>query len=213
MAIAVGVALACCQFISPSAEAALVSISAPPSVEPGELTSASDVYIFFESTTTLDAPLAVDISKAGLYNTANPSSPGAIPASTKVASYLIHHDSIGFLPNTAAVSFVFLQPILGIIINDANLNISDLLLGNPGTTYPTDLAFRGLEVPYNFLNDVVLWSGNQVTFTGKSTTALVIDQIRVITAVPEPSTLTLGVLALPAAWWIRRRRASAVASR
>jgi hypothetical protein len=60
---------------------------------------------------------------------------------------------------------------------------------------------------------VVLWSGNQVTFTGKSTTALVIDQIRVITAVPEPSTLTLGAVAIPIAWLIRRRRASALSNR
>jgi len=191
--------------MSSTAGAALISISAPASVVPGALASAADVYIFLESTQTLGAPVDVDIIAPGLYNLADPDNPGVIPAATAVNSYLIHHDSIGFLPNTAAVSYVFPHKVLGIIINDANLNASDPILGNPGTTYPTGLDYRGLELPYLFLNDVVFWNGNEVTITGKSVTALVIDQIRVITAVPEPSSLALAGIALPIAWLVRRR--------
>lgn len=205
-AIAAVAALIAGQFSASSSSAALVSISAPASVVPGALTSASDVYIFFESTQELADPLNVDIITPGLYNLANPDDPGVIPADTKVASYMIHHDSVGFLPNTAAVTYVFPQKVLGLIINDRNLDTSDPIVGNPGTTYPTGLAYRGLEVPYTFLNDVVFWNGNQVTVTGKSTTALVIDQIRVITAVPEPSTFVLAAMALPIVWLIRQRR-------
>lgn len=188
--------------------AGLIIISAPPSVLPGAIQSQVDATIFYESTTTLAAPLPVDIIAPGTYNLNDPDNPGSIPARTTVNSYLLHHESVANQLSTVIVAGTFPQPILGVIIGDAKLDNSDPILGNPNTQYPTGLAYRGLELPYEALADVVFWSGNQVFISVKSTTADVLDQVRIITAVPEPSTICLTVVAAPAlllAW--RKRRA------
>lgn len=202
--------LAFCLALSLRAEAALVILpSAPASVLEGVLESNTDAFIFHESTTTLAAPMSVDISTPGLYNLANPDSPGAIPASTVVSSYFLHRDSVNEELSTVTVFGTFPQEVLGIIIEDENLDASDPILGAPGTLYPTGLDFRGLEVPYLSLADVVFWSGNMVFISVQSTTAEVLDQVRIITAVPEPGSLALGLAAAPVAWWSWRRRRSA----
>lgn len=197
------------QSVAAKAHAGLIIISAPPSVLPGALQSQTDIYAFYESTTTLAAPLSVDIAIPGTYNLGMPTSPGVIPARTTVNSYLLHHESVSNQLSTVIVAGSFPNPVLGIIVGDTFLDASDPILGNPGTAYPTGLAFRGLEIPYLLLADVVFWSGNQVFVSIQSTTADVLDQVRVITAVPEPATIWLAVVAGPAALLLRRRRAAA----
>ena len=190
IALAVGAILG--QSFPMSAQAALIIISAPPSVLPGAIQSQVNASIFYESTKTLLAPLPVDIIAPGTYNLADPDNPGAIAAGTKVNSYFLHHESVANQLSTVIVAGSFPNPILGVIINDAYLDASDPILGNPGTLYPTGLDYRGLELPYASLADVLFWSGNQVFISVKSTTADVLDQVRIITAVPEPSTFVLA---------------------
>jgi hypothetical protein len=174
-------------------QAALIIISAPLSVLPGAIQSQTNASIFYESTTTLTAPLSVDIIAPGTYNLADPDNPGSIGKGTTVTSYFLHHESVANQLSTVIVAGTFPNPILGVIVNGTFLDASDPILGNPGTLYPTGLNNRGLEIPYNALADVVFWSGNQVFISVKSTTADVLDQVRIITsAVPEPSTFVLA---------------------
>lgn len=190
-----------------AASAGLIIISAPASVQAGALQSQTDAFIFYESTTTLNAALPVDIIAPGTYNLATPDNPGFIPAGTEVNSYMLHRESVASQLSSVIVAGTFPNKILGVIIGDVNLDNSDPILGNPGTSYPTGLDFRGLEVPYTLLADVVFWSGNQVFISVKSVTADVMDQVRIITAVPEPSTFALAALAAPLLYgaWRKRR--------
>lgn len=189
------------------ASASLVIISAPASVVPGAIQSQVDATLFFESTTTLAAALPVDLIAPGTYNLADPDNPGSIPAGTTVNSYLLHHESVANQLSTVVVAGTFPYQILGVIIGDTKLDNSDPILGNPTTLYPTGLAYRGLELPYVALADVVFWSGNQVFISIKSTTADVLDHVRIITAVPEPSTIWLATIAAPTLVlaWKRRK--------
>ncbi len=193
--------------------AATVPILAPPSVQPGALTSQTDAYVFFESTLTLGSPLAVDISAPGLYNSSSPSSAGVIPAGTDVSSFMIHRESVSQQYSFVYITYTFAEPVLGIITTDAGLDATDLTLGAAGTLYPTGLDFRGLEMPYTITPDSVFWAGNQVFVAVASTTALVLDQLRVITRptvpVPEPGSITLsvlGALGLAVMCWRKRRK-------
>ena len=180
---------------------------------PGALTSQTDAYVFLESTLTLGSPLAVDISSPGVYNSNTPGSAGVIPAGTDVSSFMIHHESVSQQYSFIYITFTFPEPVLGIITTDAGLDATDLTLGNPGTLYPTGLDFRGLEMPYTITPDSVFWAGNQVFVAVASTTALILDQMRVITEatipVPEPGSITLsvlGALGLAVMCWRKRRK-------
>jgi hypothetical protein len=188
-----------------SAAAALIVIPAPPSVLPGAIQSQTDAVLFQESVRTLASPLSVDIAAPGLYTTASPNAPGTIPALTQVTSYMIHHESVANVFSSVLVSFTFPQPILGVITSDPLLDATDGTLGNPTTSYPTGLTNRGLELPFPITPDAVFWSGNQVFFQVESNTAAILDQLRVITSVPEPSTLLLLALSIVSASASRRR--------
>jgi hypothetical protein len=118
---------------------------------------------------------------------------------------MIHHESVANVFSSVLVSFTFPQPILGVITSDALLDSSDPTLGNPTTSYPTGLANRGLELPFPVTPDAVFWSGNQVFFQVETNTAAVLDQLRVLTSVPEPATLILALLTASCASAYRKR--------
>jgi hypothetical protein len=174
-------------------------------VLPGAIQSQTDAVLFQESVSTLASPLSVDIAAPGLYTTASPNAPGTIPALTQVASYMIHHESVANVFSSVLVSFTFPQPILGVITSDPLLDATDNTLGNPSTSYPTGLTNRGLELPFPITPDAVFWSGNQVFFQVETNTAAILDQLRVITSVPEPSTFLLLALSIVSASASRRR--------
>jgi hypothetical protein len=198
-------ALSIVYFAANSVAAALIVIPAPPSVLPGAIQSQTDAVLFQESVSTLASPLALDIAGPGLYTNASPNAPGTIPAATQVASYMIHHESVANVFSSVLVSYTFPNPILGVITSDSLLDATDTTLGNPSTSYPTGLANRGLELPFAITPDAVFWSGNQVFFQVESNTAAVLDQLRVITSVPEPSTLLLLAVSTICASSTRRR--------
>lgn len=118
---------------------------------------------------------------------------------------MIHHESVANVFSSVLVSYTFPNPILGVITSDALLDATDATLGNLSTFYPTGLPNRGLELPSAITPDAVFWSGNQVFFQVESNTAAVLDQLRVITSVPEPSTLVLVALTSICASATRRR--------
>ena len=150
---------------------------------------------------------------------------GVIAAGTMVNSFFLNFDAEGIEYTQDSLhgfgSYLFDTEILGIIwsgtrpgaqpVSKGFLDLSDDILGLAttayptgvlGTAYPTDVLGRGLE-PEAFYNtnnteDVVTVSnfGRQLDLSLFVKPAYA-DQLRVITAVPEPSTLVLfGAAAL-----------------
>jgi len=188
----------CCQLVAATANAALIPIPAPPSVLLGALPGQNNnAFIFFESFEVLSGPLAVDITGPGFYDINSPGVPGVIAQGTRVLSYMIHHES----PHEDIVSvtggWIFPNTILGIMFEDATLNASDAVLGDPGTLYPTGLDFRGFELTtFPILPDAILWSGDRTVFV-RSNSRRLVDQLRIVTAVPVPvpGTIWLAIIA------------------
>jgi len=194
----------CCQLLSGTANAALIPIPAPPSVELNALPGQNDSgFIFFESLSVLSGPLAVDITGPGFYDINSPGVPGFIAQGTQVRSFMIHHDSPFDKFASVTGGWIFPSTILGIIFEDATLDASDAILGNPGTLYPTGLASRGFDLTtIPILPDAILWSGDQTVFV-RSNSLGTQDQLRVIVAeavletraVPAPATVWLAAIA------------------
>lgn len=104
-----------------------------------------------------------------------------IGVGTKVNSHLIWIDSpANPSPGTASGTVTFGSKILGYRFSTAAMNATTGLLGRTGVTY-------GTLAPLESSNDVLSFSGRTLTynFTSVNITG---DYVRVITAVPEPST-------------------------
>jgi hypothetical protein len=186
-------------------------LSSPPaSLKPGHLQSNSHVFAFTEQTDlTLSTAVKVDITTPGTYETDNSLTPGTINAGTAVESYFLHAD-----PRNNDTMFdgsvTFSTPILGVMVLSATLSASDAQLGATGTVYDTDDSGRGLELTTG--QDYVTLSSNLETLTFHFFTHANLDEVRILTAVPEPSSLILAgcgvvVLAFAAASRTRGCRA------
>ena len=156
-----------------------VQIAPPPSVVLDALESDTEIRVFNEQQgVTLLAPLAVNITAPGLYDETGDLTPGVIPAGTAVDSHLVHYDIIFVdqaLSQTGTVTFR--DRILGVILNDADVDASDGL-GALVTTYqPAGLQFRGAELDEN---DIIEVGCDFITLNLESFQTL--DHIRVITA-------------------------------
>jgi len=127
---------------------AAVEIAPPPSVDLDALESDTEVRTFEElQVVTLGAPLVVNISAPGVYDDAADVTPATIPAATVISSHLVHFDIVfQGAPGAATGSVTFRDRILGVIVDDADLDATDFL-GAPGTTYPQPgIQFRGFEL-------------------------------------------------------------------
>ncbi|RMF86878.1 MAG: hypothetical protein D6739_02515, partial [Nitrospirae bacterium] len=164
-----------------------VTLAPPPGdVTLGAYESDTAIYLFPERTgVTLASDLAADVTAPGSVGTSADLTPGTIAAATAVDSYLLHFDPVG---STNVVrltgSVTFDRPILGVLVADNTLAGSDGPLGHPGTLYPTTLALRGLEFPGQ---DYLTLSADMRTLELDWTASDVLDQVRVVTAVPEPT--------------------------
>ena len=195
-----------------STTGAVVVIPAPSDVGVGALESDTQIVLFAERLGfSLGQDLPVNIASPGTSpdgGTAN-LRPGTIALGTTVNSYLLHFDSA---TNDTLISIggsvTFSHDILGLIVHPATLNNTDGVVGIPGLNYPS-VGNRGLELtPGDTALDMVTLSADRRTVSFEFLNAQSTDQIRVITAVPEPSTwllLCVGGCAL-AAWRSRRRR-------
>ncbi len=183
---------------------AFVEISPPGSVELGALESNSAIFAFAEMLgIRLEGDLPVDITRPGVYDSADDLTPGLIFAEMPVDIYFLHSDPVGGDTVKLVGSITFDQDILGIIVLSAGLDATDAMLGYPGTVYPTGLSGRGLDFAgSNF--DILTLSEDRRTITVDWRTGFKVDQIRIITAVPGPGGLAL--LALAGLVGARRRR-------
>jgi hypothetical protein len=98
-------------------------------------------------------------------------------------------------------SVTFDADILGVIVLDGSLDGTDTPLGAPVTVY-VDVPLRGPDFVFN--SDIVVVENNLRTIHVQFASWDSVDQIRVITAVPEPGTVML-LLAGALATIIRRR--------
>ena len=166
----------------------------PPndSVVEGQWESDSIIHWFFERQTTLTKSVNVDITASGVYTDNTNLTPGAISIGTPVNSYFLHYDPVGDPTNPIGTggSLTFPFPILGIIVTYSNLNASDLFLGRPGVAYPTNTG-RGLELGTGLVPDSFYFDGNQFITEIDVASGSGIDQVRILTAVPIPSSVLL----------------------
>ncbi len=133
--------------------------------------------------------VVVNLSAPGTADAANNfnPSPTTIAAGTKADIFFFHSDPVGNGPENYAGSVTFSTNILGVIVTSALLDATDASLGHPGTLYPTGLAARGLEN-----TDTATLSADDRTLTFNFTTTAAVNEVRVLTAIPEPPTLVLG---------------------
>ena len=182
------------------AQATTTYVSPPPgSVVEGNLESNTEIFWFFEGQTELGSGLAVDIVNSGVYTAPTSLSTGIIANGTTVNSYLLHFDPAGQPAEVQSAfgTLSFPDPILGIIVSGSLLEDSDFL-STTGTTYPTDPTWRGLEFGTGSVSDMIIFDADFNGGLGAITSVLYtsgvgVDQIRVITSVPIPtSALLLG---------------------
>ncbi len=195
----------------------VVEIAPPPSVVQGALESDTLIRVFLErSNLTLASPLAVNVTLpdtyAGTLAGFNPLD--FILAGTVIESYFFHMDLDG--PAGANTSYegsaTFTTDILGIIWSESKLNDTDLPLGLATVVYPGGGVKRGsLDSPGSI--DTITLSATLRTVSFKlGHDDGNIEQFRVITLIPEPSSLALAVFGFAAliawGWRCRKRRTS-----
>jgi len=195
------------QVTSGPAGAVFVKIDAPPLDNPFGSTDnvgsdnfqSNNLFGFDEmQDITLDEPLSVD----RLVNGQGGLEPGTLPAGTVLSSHYIFFDSKAIETVRGFVRFD--QDILAVITSEDDLADSDFL-GQPDVHY-VNTFLRGLEG-----SDTIALTGPR-EITVSLTTATPGDYFRVVTAVPEPSTLVMAslfaMLMAGAGRWRRKRSTS-----
>ncbi|MGD9692193.1 MAG: hypothetical protein AB7G17_12215 [Phycisphaerales bacterium] len=156
----------------------------------------ADAWDEQQSVTLPAGGVFVDMLVSGGTMSSTSPTPGVVTGI--VDSHMLHW-SVGPVPQ-ATGTVTFNAPIEGVIYGDLLLDATDALLGAGGTTYPTGQVGRGM----NFAG-VLTATGNQLHFNFiHATGAIDIEQVRVLTRVPAPGGVCVGMLGLAAA--MRRRR-------
>lgn len=181
---------------------AAVIAEPPASIANNHWESNTEIRCFFERQTMLGSSLGLDHVTTGLVNGSSLLAPGSVAAGTTVQSYLVHADSVAAFSDLLSGYITFDTPILGVLVNTQSLVGSDGLLGRPGITYG-DSSARGLELQPAGDFFAISADRTRLDFTLKFET--VYDELRIVTAVPEPA--TLAMLFIPGLLYCRRRRA------
>ena len=115
---------------------------------------------------------------------------GIVPAGTEINSYFLHFDPIGQQPtsvlNTTA-TFSFDGEILGLIIDPTSLNDTDIRLAAAGRYMTGLLHGFNLSSP----DTVTIFDDKHSVTVHMNVFRDQISQLRIITAVPEPATVSL----------------------
>jgi hypothetical protein len=163
----------------------VVQIAPPPSVVAGQLQSDIQIPAFDEQqNVVLATNLLIDIALPGTYDGTNPLTPGVIQSGTTVSSHYVHFDAATDTFSSglgiSGGSIKFDHQIIGVIIQDTNLDASDSVVGVSTTTYPSGLnTFRGLEM-VGFEGDSITVGCDTITVNSLFVQGLT-DQFRVLT--------------------------------
>lgn len=181
---------------------AAVVAEPPSSIALDQWQSDTEVRGFFERQTTLSSNLTLDHVNVGFVEDLSELVSGVVPSGTTVQSYLFHADPL----TTGLLSgyVIFDTPVLGVEVQSFSLMGTDGRLGRPGVTYGTNSS-RRLELSSTSLDTFEISADRlRVDFTMQVDDAD--DEIRIVTAVPEPGALSL--LAFGGMLSMRRRRGS-----
>jgi hypothetical protein len=126
-------------------------------------------------------------------------SPATLQPGTIVNSYALHFDVVGSLATQnakeAVGSITFTDDVLGLIALSDTLNSTNASLGLSGVLYSSGTD-HGLELnpAGGGTSDVVTLSADRRTVTVDLQNASFPDDLRIVTAVPEPASLTLAAM-------------------
>lgn len=161
----------------------VVAVEPPPSILHNQWESDTEARLWLERSTQLGNLLAVDAINSG---TVFPGGmPGSIAAGSEIESYMLRTDPVASHDISLEGYVVFDRPILGVIFSRGRLNDTDALLGRPGIDYNRNTD-RGLEG-----SDMFSISSDRLRVDFTYITGQWTDDVRIITAIPEPATLAL----------------------
>ena len=182
-----------------NANAKIVSVSGTVVLEPTPYPGPSDTEI-----------LVFDEQQAVSFVDTQPLDFGNIAPGTLVNSHYLQFDPENPLGSVGLGSVTFDGPILGVVTLTANLTADlnpdvsgtsdtyfglELTLGPYPAGIPGTEQFRGLGSPLDSLT-VTLGSNTLVVESFDVNTPGALDAVRILTAVPEPSTFVIWVLSL-----------------
>ncbi len=163
---------------------AMTLIAAPSSVTLNSLESNNDIFVFEEKQgVTVGVSLGVDFTSPGTYKKPADLLPASLVPGLTVCSHLIHFDPVGTGLASSEGAVTFANDVVGVMTSDANLDASDAVVGNPGTTYPTGLTARGLELSPS--SEVISLSPDKRTIRLSVRASTAVDQARVLTRCPQ----------------------------
>jgi hypothetical protein len=184
---------------------AVVMIAPPPSVRTSMLESDTEIRAFNEQQNiTLNTNISADITVPGVSPSASSQnfSPGMIASGTKVSSYLAHFDAVGNRTSNPAPlsgSITFDTDVIGLIVLSQAQNNTDAYPGLTSVSYPQQEPSRGLEIVVGGVgqdsNDEITLSADRRTVFLNLRTGMVQDEVRIITAAPEPGGALLASIA------------------
>ncbi|PJA24224.1 MAG: hypothetical protein COX57_09650 [Alphaproteobacteria bacterium CG_4_10_14_0_2_um_filter_63_37] len=155
---------------------------APVSVALGAFENATSVYLFQEQQgLTLGSDQGLNIGLPGTYGSTSPLTPALLTTGSTINTFLLHFDPVGSANTTLTGAITFGDPVLGVIVTDADLDASDTTLGSVAVTYPTGLVARGSINGGNETGDSVVLSADRLTLTFTLKASSDLDQIRIVT--------------------------------
>jgi len=161
--------------------------SEPSDLSLGAYESSEYIRVFDEKQNyVLEEDLYVDlfVTIGGTFDSEDDLTSGTIPAGTHINSHLVHFDPIDYNTTILEGSITFDQRIIGVILKLDSLQNSDFL--GFADTFDND-GLRGLEWGY----DSFVISDDLKTLSMHLHTNVRLDNIRILTEVPIPSTLLL----------------------
>jgi hypothetical protein len=172
----------------PRAHGAVHFLRQPPvSVETGRLQSDEFILLFREREhIDLDRETLVTFVKPGRYLADKDKPRAKVAPSKRISSYLVHYDPVRRAQaHRREGSVTFSGQILGVLIKDGPLNLSDQVLGHPFVIYDRDEGRGSERKKKNASGDEITLSKDRRTLHFNLAVKGDLDQIRVIVAEPS----------------------------